>query len=165
MVFKLAIELVPSTAWYSSIYQYCKKSNNLQKWYEIKKQLFEQEGCKCWICGKETGKLEAHEFWQYDDIKHIQILKAIHHLCSLCHKVKHIGLWLYTEDGEKMLRKQRLTKQDIINHFCKVNNCSIEEFKKYVNNAFKVWNSRSKFQWKQDFRNFASKNQKLLQNF
>ncbi len=152
---KLTIELVPSTVWYSSIYQYYKKSNNFQKWQDIKKELFAKEGTKCWICGKETNHLEAHEFWHYDDVKHAQKLEAIHHLCGLCHKIKHIGLWLHTQDGEMMLKKERLTGNDIINHFCQVNDCSKDEFKKYEDEAFETWRERSKHQWRQDFGIYA----------
>jgi len=60
--FKLTIELVPSTVWFSSIYQIYKRSNQLNKWRKIKKELFEKEGRKCWICGAENTRLEAHEF-------------------------------------------------------------------------------------------------------
>ena len=147
---KLLIELVPSTVWYSSIYQYYQKSNNLQKWNEIKKELYQKEGDSCWICKAKVRPLEAHEFWSYDDKKHIQKLTAVHHLCDLCHKIKHIGLWFHSADGDKMLRQQKIRKEDIINHFCKVNNCSIDDFQKYEDSAFAQWKQRSAFQWKQD---------------
>jgi len=52
---KLVIELVPSTVWYASIYQYCKKSNKLQKFQELKNELFKIEGRKCWICKKKIS--------------------------------------------------------------------------------------------------------------
>lgn len=154
---KLAIELVPSTVWYSSIYQYYKKSNNMQKWHEIKKELFSKEGNKCWICKKETKYLEAHEFWEYDDMRHIQKLQAIHHLCDICHKIKHIGLWLHTQDGARMLKNKGLTKEDIIHHFCNVNKCTLLDFKRHEDEAFRVWSKRSKHQWKQEFGRYDPK--------
>ena len=40
--FKLTIELVPSTVWFSSIYQIYKRNNQLNKWRKIKKELFEK---------------------------------------------------------------------------------------------------------------------------
>lgn len=149
--FKLTIELVPSTVWFSSIYQIYKRNNQLSKWRKIKKELFEKEGRKCWICGKEGDRQEAHEFWEYDDENHIQKLVAIHHLCSMCHEIKHIGFWCYTEDGRRQLTKAGLTREDLINHFRKVNNCSIEDFEKHEKEAFKIWRERSKYEWKQDF--------------
>lgn len=42
--FKLAIEPVPSTVWFSSIYQIYKRNNQLNKWRKIKKELFESIG-------------------------------------------------------------------------------------------------------------------------
>ncbi len=70
--FKLTIELVPMTVWYSSISQFYRRNNQLNNWKQIKKELFEKEGRQCWICGKEDRRLEAHEFWEYDDGNHIQ---------------------------------------------------------------------------------------------
>jgi hypothetical protein len=153
--FKLTIDLIPSTVWFSSLYQIYKKNNQLHRWNEIKRELFEKEGRRCWICGKETIRLEAHEFWEYDDKNHIQKLKAIHHLCDMCHKIKHIGFWCYTKRGRNQLAKAGLTKEDLINHFCKVNNCSKREFEKHEKEAFKVWRERSKYEWKQDFGKYS----------
>lgn len=147
---RLTIELVPSTVWFSSLYQIYKENNQLSKWREVKRKLFKEEGQRCWICGQE-GRLEAHEFWEYDDKNHIQKLVAIHHLCSMCHKIKHIGFWCSTEDGRELLAKSGLTRDDLINHFCKVNDCSREEFERHEEEAFKKWAERSKYKWVQDF--------------
>jgi len=149
--FKLTIELVPSTVWFESIYQIYKRSHQENKWRKIKKEIFEKEGRKCWICGAENTRLEAHEFWEYDDKNHIQKLVAIHHLCSMCHKIKHIGFWCYTENGIRQLERAGLSREDLINHFCRVNNCSRENFEKHERKAFKIWRERSKYEWKQDF--------------
>lgn len=154
---KLGIELVPSTVWFSSIYQFYKKNKRLSEWQKIKKKIFEKEGLRCWICGKENSRLEAHEFWKYDDKNHVQELEAVHHLCGLCHKIKHIGFWLYTSDGKKQLEKSGLTRDDLINHFCKENNCSVEEFKAHEHEAFIIHKERSKYEWKQEFGEYNPK--------
>ena len=148
--FKLNIELVPSTIWYSNIHNYYKKHNQMEEWRELKDYLFKTEGNKCWICCKDNTCLEAHEFWEYDDYRHIQKLAAIHHICDLCHKVKHIGLWCHTKDGTQKLNKQKLTREHLIQHFYRVNNCNREEFLQHEDAAFSQWTARSKFQWKQD---------------
>jgi len=147
---KLTIDLVPATVWFSSVYQIYKKSGKTDEWYRIKNELYRKEGRKCWICGA-TGRLEAHEFWQYDDKNHIQKLVAIHHICGLCHKVKHIGFWCYTDEGKEQLRQAGLTRDDLIKHFCEVNNCSVKDFLEYEEDMFYVWEERSKYNWKQDF--------------
>lgn len=152
--FKLTIELVPSTVWFSSLYQIYKKRNQLGEWKKIKDQLFEEEGRRCWICGK-GGHLEAHEFWEYDDESHIQRLVAVHHLCGMCHKVKHIGFWCCTPDGNKLLAESGLTRDDLISHFCAVNNCSRRDFEKHEEEAFRIWRERSEYEWKQDFGKYG----------
>jgi hypothetical protein len=154
---KLTIELVPSTVWFSSIYQIYKQNNRLSEWRRIKKKIFDKEGSHCWICGKKVRRLEAHEFWEYDDKSHIQKLIAIHHLCTMCHKIKHIGFWCYTQNGREKLEKSRLTKEDLVVHFCKVNNCSEEEFEDHEREAFGIWKERSEFKWKQDFGEYGPK--------
>jgi len=148
--FRLVIELVPSTVWFSSLHNMYMESGQRSKWKKIKKELFEKEGQRCWICGKEGERLEAHEFWEYDDEHHIQKLVAIHHLCDECHRIKHIGLWCYTDVGREKLARLGLSKEDLINHFCKVNNCSRKEFEKHEEEALKIWGERSKCEWKQD---------------
>ncbi|MFX0141394.1 MAG: HNH endonuclease [Candidatus Hodarchaeota archaeon] len=150
---KLTIELVPKSLWGFSIYRYYKNNNQLGKWKEIKDELFEREGRECWICGDKRRRLEAHEFWEYDDIKHIQTLAAIHHLCFLCHKIKHIGR-TFTKNGRRELAEIGLTPDDIIRHFCEVNQCPISDFQQHASKAKRIWNERNKFTWKQDLGNY-----------
>jgi len=149
---KLEIELVPRTVWYSSLYQLLPKN----KWNAIKEEILAKEGRKCYICGSEEGTLTAHEFWEYDDKKHIQRLVEIHHLCDLCHKIKHIGFWCHTSDWREKLEREGLSREDLIKHFCEVNNCTEKEFLQHEDKAFEVWRERSKHQWKQDFGQYES---------
>lgn len=158
--FKLKIELVPSTVWFSSIFQIYKKKGQLKEWKKIKRKIFEKEGKHCWICRAKNHRLDAHEFWKYDDRNHIQKLIAIHHLCFLCHQIKHIGFWCYTSEGIKILEKSGLSRKDLINHFCKVNNCSKKEFKSHEQEALRIWRERSKYKWKQDFGEYNIKKEK-----
>lgn len=155
--FKLTIELVPSTVWFSSLYRLYKAEGMLSKWRKIKKELLEKEGRKCWICGAEDTRLEAHEFWEYDDQRHVQKLVAIHHLCNMCHKVKHIGFWCHTPEGREGLKKAGLSRQDLISHFCKVNNCSVRDFLEHEREAFKIWQERSEYKWEQELGEFDPK--------
>ena len=101
--------------------------------------------------------MEAHEFWEYDDKRHVQRLVAVHHLCDLCHKVKHIGFWCRTRDGKELLARLGLTREDLVRHFCRVNNCSREEFEEHEREAFRIWEERSRHRWKQDFGEYDPK--------
>lgn len=161
---RLKIELIPSTVWFSSVYQILKNSNKLDKWREIKTAISKNEGKQCWICGKYGSHLEAHEFWEYDDTKHVQRLAAIHHLCDLCHKIKHIGFWCYTPEGAKRLEQQRLCKEDLIKHFCAINQCTREDFKNYEHDVFGIWNERNKCKWEQDFGEYSPIVSKALES-
>jgi 5-methylcytosine-specific restriction endonuclease McrA len=148
---KLDIELVPSTVWFSSVYDLLKEQNRMGEWHKIKEELFSKEGNQCWICGNSDKQLQAHEFWEYDDANHIQKLEAMHHLCTSCHRIKHIGFWLHTKDGLRKLKASGLTKEDLIDHFCKVNGCPVKDFRAHEEQAFTLWRERSRYKWKQDF--------------
>jgi hypothetical protein len=152
---KLEIELIPSKVWFPSIYQILKNSNKLDEWRGIKRAVFEREGEHCWICSKIESRLEAHEFWEYDDAKHVQKLAAIHHLCDLCHKIKHIGFWCHTPEGARRLEQQGLCKEDLIKHFCAINQCNRKDFDNYEYKVFRIWDERNKYEWEQDFGEYT----------
>jgi hypothetical protein len=152
---KLTIELVPRALWLFSLREIYKQSGQMARWKKIKNNLFETEGRRCWICGQEGNRLEAHEFWEYDDVNHIQKLVAIHHLCSMCHRVKHIGFWCSIDRGMQQMARMGLTKQDLIRHFCEVNSCSREEFEEHEEESFVQWRERSNFEWRQDLGAYA----------
>lgn len=155
---KLTIELVPSSLWGFSLCNFYAKTDP-QRWRDIKNDLTSREGDKCWICGSK-GRLEAHEFWDYDETNKIQKLVAIHHLCIWCHRVKHIGRSLFTADGQQELGEKG--KQQLVNHFCKVNGCSERDFKKHQTESFKVFQRRSRLDWYQDFGIYEEEIRNLL---
>ena len=138
---KLVIELVPSTIWYSNIRSLVSK----ETWDKIRKEQYEKANHKCEIC-EASAQLHCHELWNYDDESHVQKLIGFIALCENCHMIKHAGFSMHTLEGSKIYERDKL-----IEHFCKVNSCRKEDFIKHENEAFKVWNERSKFKWKQDF--------------
>jgi hypothetical protein len=144
---KLTVELIPSSLWGFSLCNFYAKANP-QRWREIKEDIVIREGDKCWICGKK-GRLEAHEFWDYDEKNKIQKLVAIHCLCIWCHRIKHIGRSLFTLDGQEELGDEG--KQQLVSHFCKVNRCSLNDFEKHQKESFEDFHRRSSMNWYQDF--------------
>jgi len=44
---KLTIELIPSTVWFSSLYQLYKAKGRPSKWKKLKQKIFEKEGKRC----------------------------------------------------------------------------------------------------------------------
>ena len=151
MTLKLTIELVPSTAWNLSLYNLLPRN----EWCNLKDKVFAQEGRACYICGKTEKALSLHEFWTYDASTHIQKLAEFHHLCNLCHKIKHIGFWCHTADGRAKLQQEGLTRNELIGHFCTVNGCTKDEFQQHERDAFAIWEKRSQYRWKQDFGEYS----------
>jgi len=54
-----------------------------------------------------------------------------------------------------LLRKAGITIKDVINHFCKVNNCTREEFEKHKEKAFRKWKERGRYKWKIDLGKYT----------
>jgi len=141
MNYKLTIELVPETAWYSNV-----RSNVTRtEWDKLRKECYRRAGHKCEICSS-TGlvqgfkwPVECHEIWDYNDETHIQKLIGLISLCPLCHKVKHPGLAGIR--GESDL---------VIKQLMHVNEMSKYDATRYVSSAFRIFEQRSEHKWECD---------------
>jgi hypothetical protein len=139
--YKLTIELVPKTSWYTNV-----RSNvSKDKWDTIRKKSYELANHKCEICG-DTGKnqgfkhnVECHEIWHYNEITRTQKLTGLIALCPYCHKCKHPGLAQI--NGELPI---------VINQLMKINNLSENEAKMFIASAFVTWSERSSYEWTVD---------------
>jgi 5-methylcytosine-specific restriction endonuclease McrA len=136
--YKLTIELVPKTAWYTNVRSNVTKS----EWDRLRNKSYALANNVCEICG-DTGKnqgykhnVECHEIWHYDDTNKTQTLTGLISLCPYCHKCKHPGLAQI--NGELNI---------VINHLIKVNNITKPDAEKLLNDAFNVWKERSKYKW------------------
>jgi hypothetical protein len=68
----------------------------------------------------------------------------------MCHHSKHIGLaGILASEG-------KLDYEEVVEHFCKVNECNKMDFLKHREETFKVWEKRSLFEWQQDFGKYGS---------
>jgi hypothetical protein len=139
--YKLTIELVPRTAWYTNV-----RSNvSKDEWDRLRRKSYALANNVCEICG-DTGKsqgykhnVECHEIWDYDDANKAQTLTGLISLCPYCHKCKHPGLAQI--NGELNI---------VINQLMKVNNISKDDAEKLIDEAFNLWRERSKHEWKLD---------------
>ena len=143
---KLSIELVPSTVWESSVY----KLMSREVWDSIRNDFIKENGRKCQVCGKTSGTMNLHEIWNYDDKKHVQKLEGFILLCRMRHHVKHIGL------AGILANQGKLGYDKVIEHFCKVNDCTKKEFEKHKAKAFEIWRERSEYEWNQDFGKYKA---------
>ena len=133
--YKLNFELVPDSCWYSNLRSELPKD----AWDILRKKAYVRAGGKCMICGAQASRLEAHEQWEYDDIKGVQKLKNIVAICKPCHEVVHIG-------RTQLLGKEREASE----HFMQVNNCSYAEYRKALGDANEKHRERSKREWQLD---------------
>lgn len=115
----------------------------------------------CVGCGKyfeNIGNLEAHEEWTFKYNK--QKLVGIYPLCKMCHFTVHAG------------RAEHLGKTDeIIKHYCEVNNISKKKAKKDLNKAWYKFYQRNRYKYKlnitekkvwKKINNFLKKEEKIL---
>ena len=137
---KLEIELVPASSWYDNV----RSAVSSQEWDVIRYEAYAKYNNQCGICGSQSKRLEAHEIWTYDDDKQTQTLEGIIALCSLCHRVKHIGL------TELLASQGKLNLDSVVKHFCRVNDCDYEVYIDHRNEAFAIWDHRSSLPWAVD---------------
>lgn len=134
---KLSIELVPSSCWYSNV----RSEVSQKQWNIIKNKVSLLANNVCEICGGKGHKwpVECHEVWHYDDKLLIQKLEKMIALCPQCHEVKHFGLAAIRGRADKAK-----------DHLRKINSWDLETAESYINNAFVIWERRSKLLWTLD---------------
>lgn len=146
---KLAIELVPETAWYANLRSELPKD----VWDRLRRESYQRANYRCEICGGvgRTHPVECHEVWQYNDKTHVQKLVRLITLCPACHEVKHIGR------AEVVGRYQPALK-----HFMQVNQLSLVQARQYIEDAVELWRERSEYDWQIDLSNLPKEVQNLL---
>jgi len=131
----LYIELIPSTAWGLNVREVLTQNS----WDEIRKFYYKKSHYSCDICNRKVKKLEAHEKWDFldgDQGHKIIKLVGIYSLCKPCHMVKHFGL-------SSKMGKTNFCKE----HLKRVNNWSTNQVVKHINESFKLFEERSKFDY------------------
>lgn len=137
---KLTIELVPTGAWGKSLRQLAKRSD----WDKLRRQTYAASKDRCAVC-QTKGRLNCHEVWEYDDVRHVQRLASFIALCDLCHRVKHLGL------AGLLAQRGKLDYQEVVRHYMKINTVSKEQFDIDRRDAFDLHKERSKHKWTTDF--------------
>jgi hypothetical protein len=142
-LFKLEIDLIPKTCWYSNL----RKEMPQSRWDKLRREVLESADHACEICGAR-GKLNCHEVWEYDDDKQVQKLVGFQAICNLCHHVKHFGR------AKLLAAEGYLDLEAVIEHFKAVNGVGDREFKSHRHQAFRVWTERTHREWRTDFGKF-----------
>jgi len=137
---RLAIELVPSTAWYSNLRRMLPK----ELWDRLRRSVYEKAGHRCEICGGTGPRhpVECHEVWSWthrdvtNSIRGGQRLERVQALCPACHEVKHFGL-----------AQVRGRDREAMRHLTRVNGWNLAQGRQYVARMFAEWEERSSFKW------------------
>lgn len=134
---RLRLELVPAPNWEWNLRSILPRKG----WDEIRKAVYERAGHACEVCGGKGRKwaVEAHEKWAYDDEARVQKLTGVTALCPPCHEVMHMGRALAIGRGEQAAK-----------HLAKINGWDEAQTTAHVEEAFRVWNERSRVAWALD---------------
>lgn len=142
---KLELQLIPSTAFFQSL----RKALG-PRWALVSKAVRDSKGRTCEICGWvecPPSYTECHEVWDFDTKAHKQILKGFECLCPVCHQVHH---WYHSKGSGVDMKA-------LVDHACKINNCSIEEWKLHIETATDKWYTLSAVNFELDTQNFDEK--------
>jgi hypothetical protein len=137
---KLTIDLIPKSSWDANIRKHMAEAD----WKKIQEQVLKKVDNTCEICGSKI-KVGCHEVWQYDDKQGIQKLKGFKAVCRMCRYIERFDM------SQVLAIKGYLNLNEIIKHFCKVNNVSWDEFNKHKEKSFAKLKERSSKKWKTDF--------------
>ena len=128
----LFVDLIPSSCWFTNA-RFCIHPDD---WDYVRKMIYKRAGYKCECCGVKNVRLEAHERWDYNEDKKVQILRRIICLCHDCHETTHIGL----AEIKGRYKEARY-------HLLKVRGFTDKECDSHIEEAYKLYYKRSKFNW------------------
>jgi hypothetical protein len=145
---KLMLELVPSVLALQSLQQLLTS----KAWNTLRKHVLEEGNYQCAICGAcAPPSLHCHEQWEYDDETHTQRLARLIILCPMCHHAKHMSSY-----------NGYVTFEELVQHFMKVNECSLQEFDDYYQHCCEertrreIRDDRGPVYWEQDYGEYIS---------
>lgn len=141
---KLTLELVPVSTWGQSLAQLLPQP----VWDTVRREVYSNAGYQCEVCDTRGVVLHAHEIWEYDDRKRVQKLVGFICLCEDCHAIKHWGRTTAMANAGKLPRDY---VEELKKHFCKVNNCSRDDFENHVVQSMAMSHKRNRKIYKIDW--------------
>jgi hypothetical protein len=134
---ELTMEMVPEPLWGISLANLMPK----ERWDVLRKRVYREYDYHCGVCGASNTTMYCHEIWRYDDFAHVQTLTGFIALCQMCHHVKHLGrAGILASEG-------KLDYQQVILHYCRVNECEATQFSMDRDEADYEWGERSEHEW------------------
>jgi hypothetical protein len=138
---KLTIEPIVSCNWGVSLAHYLPP----QVWDVLRREVYARACYACEICGEGSLELHCHEVWAYDDKKKTQTLVKLQSLCKKCHCIKHWGNTV-AQTHKGLYPNNYL--QVLATHFCKVNDCTPQQFLEYRTQMGGLGHARSTMKYK-----------------
>ena len=137
---KLTVDLLPRGAWGRNLSRTLRRKD----WERLRDECLERARHRCVVCWA-SGRLDAHEVWEFDIEKRVQRLEDIVALCKSCHWVKHMRFAERSGFG-KHARE----------HFLRVNRCGLELFVAHYLAALDLFERRSGVEeWEMDLGKFG----------
>lgn len=136
----LFVDLVPSSCWFTNV----RSCVDTRDWDRLRHMVYTRAGNRCEACGTGPDRansryLEAHERWQYDDVRAVQTLRRLVCLCTPCHEATHYGLATI-----------RGRDQQASAHLRTVTGLSAVALDQHVSGAYQAWQERSRRNWSLD---------------
>lgn len=129
----LFVDLIPRTCWFTNV----RACASTRDWERIRRMVLGRAEFACEICNAEQkGSLEVHERWQWNEEDSIQTLGRLICLCDQCHEVTHFGL--AQVNGRTI---------EAFSHLMKVTGMEEAQARNHVEEAFRVWEIRSRRVW------------------
>lgn len=135
---KLAVDLVPTTCWYTNV-RSCVEPDD---WKRISLGVKLRAGRKCELCGTPANReqdihLEAHE--RFDYVDGVQVLKRLVCACNRCHHAIHYC-------RAEALNEEQTARE----HLRRVNGWDEATLDQHLREANQRWRERSSKQWELD---------------
>lgn len=152
----LELEPIPESTWGQSLAQILPQSI----WDTVRKDVYKEANYQCATCGAINVVVHAHEVWKYDDKRKVQKLVDIRCTCEDCHNINHMGRTI------AMAHKGKLPMdyiEQLKNHFCTVNNCSMDDYSHHSIEVNRISLKRSKKKYSIDWGMFEP--QKIIERW
>ena len=128
-------------------------------WKAMRRSILSERGNRCETCSKiveESSDLHAHEEWVYETTEDSGTAKIrrIAIQCRACHDCEHFLM------VRMLVRQGRVPKeriQELIQHFCAVNDVGPQVFKRHVLQAKNDWERLSSLSWEVDLSPYSTK--------
>jgi len=136
----LFVDLVPSSCWFTNVRSCVSQAD----WERLRRMIIKRAGGRCEVCRvgedrEDERWLEAHERWDYDDVKQVQTLKRIICLCTDCHRSTHYGFAMINGD-----------EGWVFDFLMEIRGDDATTLNKHIKEAFEVWEKRSEKVWELD---------------